>query len=379
MVATGLCLLFLIVIVTSIKSSSIFESEEYNGSTPTVHGYSNGEDVLLTPASTLPVTATTTLMTTTLTHSTASTTTTTSTTTPSPFTSEQLRILTKVRSEPGIHLYETIPHKFIAGKKDTCYIRTMPVGFRKHTTYTHVLEYPQVTEFVKFRVESPPSAAGPSYMTEYWVFSNQLTYRVNYPVSASTWDFEIQYNLWPMHPGVHVIQTEVLDNGTFQVSMDGKQHDSTKRNCDGFEDARIHRVVDQNSASLTVFEIHITNGRNSSVLFNQVSEFVAPEAGLFEGASVVWEGEANGEFSVTYKSETIYRKRSASPSLRLVMKVLSGIIHIGLAEEPPQQYTADIKARGIAYELKLSKEFKIRNFTMITGNGVTTNGLCLAP
>ncbi|XP_064457340.1 uncharacterized protein LOC135368146 isoform X2 [Ornithodoros turicata] len=343
MVATGLCLLFLIVIVTSIKSSSIFESEEYNGSTPTVHGYSNGEDVLLTPASTLPVTATTTLMTTTLTHSTASTTTTTSTTTPSPFTSEQLRILTKVRSEPGIHLYETIPHKFIAGKKDTCYIRTMPVGFRKHTTYTHVLEYPQVTEF------------------------------------ASTWDFEIQYNLWPMHPGVHVIQTEVLDNGTFQVSMDGKQHDSTKRNCDGFEDARIHRVVDQNSASLTVFEIHITNGRNSSVLFNQVSEFVAPEAGLFEGASVVWEGEANGEFSVTYKSETIYRKRSASPSLRLVMKVLSGIIHIGLAEEPPQQYTADIKARGIAYELKLSKEFKIRNFTMITGNGVTTNGLCLAP
>ncbi|XP_064488363.1 uncharacterized protein LOC135400460 [Ornithodoros turicata] len=170
----------------------------------------------------------------------------------------------------------------------------MPVGLIKKTTYTHVFEYTNVENETRFGMQTQLSVSKHGYQTQFWVGKSEFTYWLDYEDSNKQNDFEALWTIWGVNPGVHVMQTAILDTCAFQVSMDGNQPHSPKKDCTGFENARHHAVDDpESTAPLIVHEIHVTNSENPSLLFNQGSDFIAPQAGLFDGGSAVWDGEAS--------------------------------------------------------------------------------------
>ncbi|XP_064472523.1 uncharacterized protein LOC135387018 isoform X2 [Ornithodoros turicata] len=298
---------------------------------------------------------------------------TTTTSTSSPIGYGGWGVLRSQRLVGGIHLYETIPHQFIPGNKSTCYTRIMPLGFGTSVTFIHVVELtsPSKTVFViRHHTSTPLGRIGRPY-AEYVIENQRLTFSAIHHGHYSK-TMQPDYDLMP---GLHVLLTQLAVDGKLWVGFDDDSFYIMAKDdfpAAEFEHCKIHRV-DDDFGPLTIHEIHITYAASVSTVFDEGDDFVAPESGLFPGGYVIWEGDATGEYVVHYHGSAIYSNRTTGTNLRLIMLVATGRVSIGIEGEQPRHH--NIAANG-AYTLKISLQFKMKNFTMVTGQGNTVGGGC---
>ncbi|XP_064479596.1 uncharacterized protein LOC135392821 isoform X2 [Ornithodoros turicata] len=242
-------------------------------------------------------------------------------------TFKQMQTLVGIRSARGIHMLLTNP--FISTKVKSggdisakvkpggeLFLYELPRGVMNGTVITAVLCSPQLVVMSKYRLRCDRNTTGDGigHYLEFYIHKDAL--------------------------------------GSFQ--RDGTDHAATMK------------WKTSNKKTPRVMQVHVEDdGTNKS------EDFKMPELPLSSGAYLVWEGNATGTFTVTYKSTQIYRATKSAPGLRLVMEMFITTILIGLEGEEPT-CVANPKITGAAtnykHPLVLSKGFQLTNFIMQTGS-----------
>ncbi|XP_064479595.1 uncharacterized protein LOC135392821 isoform X1 [Ornithodoros turicata] len=293
-------------------------------------------------------------------------------------TFKQMQTLVGIRSARGIHMLLTNP--FISTKVKSggdisakvkpggeLFLYELPRGVMNGTVITAVLCSPQLVVMSKYRLRCDRNTTGDGigHYLEFYIHKDALgSFQRDGTDHAATMKWKTSNKKTP-----RVMQVHVEDDGTNKAYCDGDFiKDLALKN---FGSNFIYHTIDHNFDPMMVMEFHITYKSDSNMVFNTSEDFKMPELPLSSGAYLVWEGNATGTFTVTYKSTQIYRATKSAPGLRLVMEMFITTILIGLEGEEPT-CVANPKITGAAtnykHPLVLSKGFQLTNFIMQTGS-----------